>query len=1274
MQAGFVRGAKLVEGTTPPAQVVGMASSTRTVSTADWAELLPDVQLEVRQGGTRPALYTLSEIDFLIGSATGCDLRISADTPAVLCLLARHPAGVSLRKLAPTQAILVNGQGVSQRELVDGDRVQIGLLAIHVRIAPVRAAAPSTPTALQEGAGRKIAPTHPEGEGSGDLAKTQRAFQERVQQFREQLVLFQHEKNALERQRQDLLKQTQPANSPAWDSQRAELVSELQRRETLLEERAAEIEHQKQELAKVRQEMADVRRQLYEHYQERRDRLASLQEDLEKTKSELDARNNKLRLEEQDAGDRRQRDRQRQEELDQRSAEVTQEWLRIEQERRQLEDRRQAFQDHWTKKNADLEPRERTLAEKTREFDVKIKQYEADVLRLNRLQGGLELREIELRTGTDELTRQREQLQRDTRELQEQLGHLDEWRTKLADEGERLSLQRQEQDTLARQLADRTASLEGQQATLAMLRGRLERMREEMRSREQQVDEQRDRQESRDAQLTLKQQEIDKLQREMQADQEQYAHDREQWVQRSAVMDAAVRQLKGAQENLAVEDERVRREAREIDELRRQITDADGVLQGRLAQLAEAQERMDLERQSLQQRSVNIVQREQACATLQEQLHRRSEEIAARHKEITDRLLEYQTKFAELDARERQLAERDQEFNQQIETWQRELEKKADAVQEQHAVAAGVDEEHQKQIGHLAFQRETHAQERAQFQREQQAALDKLAQARTELETLRSEATTFIQQLPDAELRAGTAVERLSHARAQLASHLGEIHHYVRQCQDELEQLRGRLQADLDKLQEQEQTLRRNQDEHRLAVVAFRQQLIDWQGQIAELKRLLSRDETRLERRQAQVDERAKEMEAESQRLAQQAVELQEQERDVADRRQEMDRHLVDMREWYRRKLRELAGIPLVPDSAKSDAEPTILAVRANAEGSATTDDGEPGIVPTMRSILSITGAVDQGDQKLGEVLRAAQLVDADTLTALLAEARRQRRSLRQVLLASGVITLYQLALIEAGNVDGLMLGPVRIIDRLRTTAHETVYRVFDPRRGTEAVLRHLAEADMTDAAKPDEFRQRFAQAMLNDPHLANTLEVLELSGRPAAVQEWLSGLPASDWPPLAAAPGVCYRLLTQAAKGLARAHQAGVVHGHLSDSLLLLTGDGVLKICGLGEPPWLIGLQHDEEPTSRDDLCALGKIVSSWCTPPGVRKGPKTKPLPDALVSALYRLAADGDAAYRDVGELLDDLQKSAGAIPPNAEAWDRLVKYVREHGSAEALLRQSA
>jgi hypothetical protein len=111
--------------------------------------------------------------------------------------------------------------------------------------------------------------------------------------------------------------------------------------------------------------------------------------------------------------------------------------------------------------------------------------------------------------------------------------------------------------------------------------------------------------------------------------------------------------------------------------------------------------------------------------------------------------------------------------------------------------------------------------------------------------------------------------------------------------------------------------------------------------------------------------------------------------------------------------------------------------------------------------------------------LRSLELVDADTLTALLLEARRQRRSLRQVLLSAR----------GGGGTPLLTLRP--------GDGHGT------------ALLRHLAEAEMPDAVHPDEFRQRFAAlAAVRHPHLAATLEVLEVNGRPAALQEWLSGLP----------------------------------------------------------------------------------------------------------------------------------------------------------------------
>ena len=360
-----------------------------------------------------------------------------------------------------------------------------------------------------------------------------------------------------------------------------------------------------------------------------------------------------------------------------------------------------------------------------------------------------------------------------------------------------------------------------------------------------------------------------------------------------------------------------------------------------------------------------------------------------------------------------------------------------------------------------------------------------------------------------------------------------------------------------------------------------------------------------------------------------------------------MDRHLSDMREWYRKKLRELAGVRDHDDLPDAPA-----------------DRGQ------RRDILSLTGDVDGIDQKLGALMQSLDLIDADALTALLVEARRQRRSLRQVLLASGAVTLYQMALIEAGNLDGLMLGPVRVVDRLRVTSYEVVYRVFDPRRGAEAILRHLAE----DSSGADEFRQRFTQAMVAHPNVAGTIEVLEIAGRPAVLQEWLVGLTASDWPPLAAVPGVWYRLILQAAQALHAAHEAGLQHGHLQPSHFLLTGDGVLKVSGFGEPPWLLLTPVPFADDAAGDVLGLGVIASQWCAA-ARRKATRGKVLPDVLQAILDRMCLeDGERRLTSAAAVLEELEKVADALPANPEAWDRLVKHVKDNATPLATLRQSA
>src|SRR5439155_25497206 len=144
--------------------------------------------------------------------------------------------------------------------------------------------------------------------------------------------------------------------------------------------------------------------------------------------------------------------------------------------------------------------------------------------------------------------------------------------------------------------------------------------------------------------------------------------------------------------------------------------------------------------------------------------------------------------------------------------------------------------------------------------------------------------------------------------------------------------------------------------------------------------------------------------------------------------------------------------------------------------------------------------------------------------------------------------------------------------------------------------------------------------------NVAAVLEVLSITGRPAALLEWVQGVAGSDWPGLAAAPGAWYRLMCQSAVALQAAHAAGLCHGHLEPGSFVLTPDGVLKLCGLGEPRWLAGADALEEESPAGDLAALGRIAAGWAALPPAGKG-KSKPLPAELQEVLGRLQADDPA-----------------------------------------------
>jgi hypothetical protein len=139
--------------------------------------------------------------------------------------------------------------------------------------------------------------------------------------------------------------------------------------------------------------------------------------------------------------------------------------------------------------------------------------------------------------------------------------------------------------------------------------------------------------------------------------------------------------------------------------------------------------------------------------------------------------------------------------------------------------------------------------------------------------------------------------------------------------------------------------------------------------------------------------------------------------------------------------------------------------------------------------------------------------------------------------------------------------------------------------------------------------------------------------------------------------------------------HNNGLIHGHLQAESFVFTGEGILKLCGLGEPRWLSAISSAEsEPTMAADLLALGALAGGWAALANAGKKTKAKPFPDTLQTILQHLTtANEDDRFPSATALLDELDRISGDVPANGAAWDRFIKFTRDQ-SGDAALRESA
>ncbi|MCY2942725.1 MAG: hypothetical protein NTV50_13795 [Planctomycetota bacterium] len=470
---------------------------------------------------------------------------------------------------------------------------------------------------------------------------------------------------------------------------------------------------------------------------------------------------------------------------------------------------------------------------------------------------------------------------------------------------------------------------------------------------------------------------------------------------------------------------------------------------------------------------------------------------------------------------------------------------------------------------------------------EEKAAIEEVQLANLEIEKLKlaqgidfkNEISGICENIPDLMAGAENCLSRLLGARDLLQEHLREFHDYAKIAREELELLLKESRDQQNRSQDSESKIIKAREEHRLSIASFKQQLIEWQHNLIEIKLALQTGESELERKQAKFETQAQILQQQTDNLSKKEHNLREKEGEVLAQTKEVHRHLDDMRAWYRNKIKDLSGT--ISNSLASGYFDNAL--------------GRPDLNQDNRS-QPTPDPIEPSDNKLGNQLISLGLVESDTLIALMSEAKQTRKSLRQALLNGGYLTFYQLALIEAGNINGLMIDRFRVIDKLPSTSKEYIFRVFDPIKKTECLLRHLSESELSDPYHPDEFRQRFSAAInLHHENVASTYEVLEIQGRPAVLIEFIKGINQSEWASIHQKPDVWLNLVLQSISGLASIHGAGLVYGPIYQSSLIITGEGCIKWIGAGSPTWLFSNESHEQNSFKNDVTNLAGQILQW-------------------------------------------------------------------------------
>jgi len=202
--------------------------------------------------------------------------------------------------------------------------------------------------------------------------------------------------------------------------------------------------------------------------------------------------------------------------------------------------------------------------------------------------------------------------------------------------------------------------------------------------------------------------------------------------------------------------------------------------------------------------------------------------------------------------------------------------------------------------------------------------------------------------------------------------------------------------------------------------------------------------------------------------------------------------------------------------------------------------------------------------------LRRSNLIDRGQLDQICVEFLKQQPgaeppALAEFLVGQGVLTSFQAERLLQGKTQCLVLGPYTLTDALGSGSMGTVYKAVSKNNNQHYAIKVLPRRSMWNVRIARRQVRSFEQ--IQHPSVVPFVDVGTAGGTHYLAWPLVEGEPLDTAVSRLGKlrPGVAARYACQAAEALDLCHQAGLVHGMLKPSNLMIGKDGQIRILDFG-------------------------------------------------------------------------------------------------------------